>query len=266
MKWCIGDRRFCPETLFWRRKDMRTTLAILIGGFVVLAWTGSARSGQEGDARAIVAKAIQAMGGEAKLAKNQAATWKEKGVYYGMGNGLPYTAKCGVQWPGQLFMEVEGVFTIVLNGDKGWTKSQGQTKEMSKEELAVQQQNQKVGWMETLLPLKDKAFTLTALGEVKGDKQAAVAVKVTRKDYPEVMMFFDKTTNLLIKSEYRTKAPELQFKEVTMEISYSNFKDFDGVKMPTRLVIKRDGQMYVEADIEGLNPVGKLDEKVFARP
>ena len=31
-------------------------------------------------------------------------------------------------------------------------------------------------------------------------------------------------------------------------------------------VIKRDGQMFVEADIQELNPAGKLDDKVFSRP
>src|SRR5208282_5412821 len=87
----------------------------------LLAGVGLVRSGDDKDARAIIAKAIKAAGGEAKLAKLKASTWKEKGTYYGMGDdGFPYTANYAIQWPGQFRLEVEGVFTIVLDGDKGW--------------------------------------------------------------------------------------------------------------------------------------------------
>ena len=100
-------------------------------------------------ARAVVNKAIKAMGGEKKLAKHQAFRSKEAGTYYGMGEGIPYTGVYAVQWPGQFSMEIEGVFTIVLNKDKGWVKSTGNTVEMPEEQLKKQKSDHFAGWTTT---------------------------------------------------------------------------------------------------------------------
>jgi hypothetical protein len=245
---------------------MHRPLRILIVGPLLLLWAGTAPAGGDKDARGIVTEAIKSTGGADKMAKFKAVTFKVKGTYYGMGDGLPYTGNYAVKWPNQLKMEIEGVFTIVFNGDKGWTKSGGVTNEMSKEELAYFQQNQRAGWIASLMPLEDKAFDLTALGEVKVDKATALGVKVTRKDYPEVKLYFDKTTHLLIKAEYRTKSPEENFKDVTLETYYSNFKEIDGVKVPTTVINKRDGKLYVESEVVEMKAAGKLDASLFDRP
>jgi hypothetical protein len=245
---------------------MRRTLRLLVCGALVIAWTGLARSGENGDAAAIVAKAIQAAGGEANLARHNAATWKETGTYYGMGDGLPYTGKYAAQLPGQFRMEIEGVFTLVVNGDKGWVQTGGETKEMSENELALQQHNHRAGWIAHLVPLKDKAFTLKVLPPDKVDDRPVVAVQVTRKDYPEVKLYFDKANHMLVKSEFRTKSPEQKFKEVTAAYYYSGHREIDGAKVPTRLVVKHDGKVYVEADIQDMKAAGKLADAVFGRP
>src|SRR5205085_2806642 len=91
------------------------------------------------DARALIARSIQAIGGDAKAAKLQAATFTETGKYYGQGDGLPYTGKYAVQYPGQFRMEIEGVFTIVVDGDKGWLSSMGNVQAMTDEQLGAQQ-------------------------------------------------------------------------------------------------------------------------------
>jgi zinc protease len=246
--------------------NMRKTLGILIVGPLLLLLSGTAPAGGDDDARAIVAKSIKATGGAAKMAKFKATTFKVKGTYYGMGDGLPFTGNYAVQWPMQLKMEIEGIFTIVVNGDKGWMKSGGVTNDMSKEELALQKHNQRAGWIATLLPLEDKAFDLTALGEVKVDKLTALGVKVTRKDYPEVKLYFDKATHLLIKAEFRSKSPEENYKDATLETYYSNFKEIDGVKVPTTVITKRDGKLYVESEVAEMKAAGKLDASMFDRP
>src|SRR5262249_2353439 len=189
-----------------------------------------------------------------------------KGTFYGMGDGLPYVGKYAMQFPGQYRMEIENVFTMVLNGDKGWIKAGEETKEMDKKTLAVQQHNYRAGWIATLTPLQDKAFTLTVVDGVKVDDKPTVGVKVTRKDFPEVKLYFDKATNLLVKCEFKTQAEDMDFKEVTHEMFYGNYKDIDGTKVPTRLILLREGKKYVEAEVQDHKAVGKLDDKVFAKP
>jgi hypothetical protein len=244
---------------------MRKTLSCLVVAAFVFVWTGLAQPGEE-EGRALVAKAIKAMGGEEKLKKYNAVTWKEKGTYYGMGEGLPYTGIYSIQHPGQYRMEIEGVFTIVVNRDKGWIKAMGETKDLSKEQMASQISDQRAAWVTTLLPLADKAFTVTALGESKVEDRPALGVKVTRKDYPETKLFFDKKTHLLVKHEFRTKLPDAGFKEVTAETFYSAYREVDGVQSAAKWSLKHDGKLFVEAEITEMKAAGKLDEKVFERP
>jgi hypothetical protein len=245
---------------------MRRSLGILAAVGLVLLWTGSAEPGEDKEARSILDKAIQATGGETVLAKHNAAKFKEKGTYHGMGQGFPYTGNYAVQWPDQFRMEIADAFILVVNGDKGWLKAGGETMDMSKEQMTTRQNDLRVSWISTLLPLKDKAFMLKALGEVKVDDRPTLVIKVTRKDYPEVKLYFDKTTNLLIKSEFKTTLAEDQFKETNAENYFSDFKEFDGLKVPTKMVFKRDGKLYVEAELVEYKAAGKLDDKVFARP
>src|SRR5438874_2386108 len=161
---------------------MRTTLGALSAAAFLLTLIHVVAAGEDKDARAAIDKGIQAAGGETKLATFQASTWKEKGTYYGMGDGLPYTATYAVQWPDKFRMEVEGVFLMVLNGDKGWVKSGGKTMDMDKDEMAAQMTSHRAAWVASLMPLKDKAFVLKSQGEVKVGEDPARAVQVTRKD------------------------------------------------------------------------------------
>jgi hypothetical protein len=245
---------------------MKRTWVVAGTGLLLMLGGGSVRPGEKDEARATVELSIQAMGGAEKLEKFKASTWKEKGTYYGMGDGLPYEGTYAVQWPDQFRMEIHGVFTLVLNGKKGWIKSEKGTREMKKEELAQQLSDHRAGWIASLMPLKDSAFKLTDLGIVKVGKHSANVIKVTRADYPDVKLFFDTKSHLLIKSEFRTRAAEQEFKEVTMEVTYSNHRDVNGAKMPGKLVMKRDGKLFVAAENSDMRGVGKLDAKVFAKP
>ncbi len=232
---------------------------------LVLACVNLVRAGED-DARGIVNKAIEAIGGEAKLAKHNAVTFKEKGTYYGMGEGFPFIGIYAVQWPSQFRMEIEGVFTIVLDGDKGWVMSGGDTKEMSKEQITTQLNDHRAAWMSTLLPLKDKAFTLKTLKDAKVGKHETRVVEAKRKDFPMMKFYFDKASNLLVKMEHKTKAAEMEFKEVTADTVFSDYRVVDGVKVAHKMVMHRDGKLFVEAEVTEMNAAGKLDAKMFAMP
>jgi len=244
---------------------MRTRVCIASGIAIAFLATGLVWSGED-TARTLVDKAIKAAGGAKMLAKHNAATWNEKGTYYGMGDGLPYTATYAVQWPRQSRMEIKGVFTIVLNGDKGWMKGMDGTKEMGKKELEQQQAELRVGWVSSLLPLKDKAFKLAALEEIKVNDQPAAGVLVTRKGYPDIKLYFDKKTGLPVKTEHRAKAAEKKFMEVNQETYLSDYREVGGANIPHKIVVKRDGKNFVEAELSDYEAKGKLPDSVFAEP
>lgn len=232
----------------------------------LLAGTNRCRADEQTELRAIIDKAITAAGGEGKLAKFKAQTWKGKGTYYGMGDGQPYTANYAVQWPGRFRFEVEGAFTIVLAGDKGWVKTANGTVDLPAEQVAAQKEEHYAGWVATLLPLKDKAFQLSPIGELKVGDRNTVGVRVSRKDRPDVNLYFDKEKGLLAKIEHPVKSRELGGKEVTQEVFHSDYREIEGAKIAMKIVLKRDGKLFVEGENSDVKPAESLDDSVFAKP
>ena len=242
---------------------MNKVLGLALASVVGLSLAGVLRAEEPKD---IVEKAIKAAGGEEKLAKVKAQTWSAKGKYYGMGEGQDYTAEYAVQFPNKFKFTVQGVFTIVYDGSKGWRKMGDDATEMTAEQLAEQKEQMHGSYLATLLPLRDKAYTLSPLGEVKVGDRAAVGVKVSSKGHRDVTLYFDKETNLITKSETTVKAEDQGFKEVNQEELYSDHQDVEGVKIPMKMTINRDGKKFVEAENSNFKLADKLDDGTFSKP
>ena len=142
---------------------MSKLVCAMIATGLILAVGGRCWADDKEEARATIDRAIKATGGEGKLVKLKAMTWKEKGTFYGMGDGVAYTGNYAIQLPNQFRMEIENVFIIVVDGDKGWTQMGGNTTEMTKDQLAEQKESMYASSVRHLTPLTDKAFTLTPL-------------------------------------------------------------------------------------------------------
>ena len=115
-----------------------------------------------------------------------------------------------------------------------------------------------------LLPaLRDKAFTLAHLGEVKLGDRAAIGISVTHKDRKDMSIFFDKDSGLPLKTEIRLTDPAN--KEITVEYLYSDYKDFDGIKHPGKVTIKADGKEFT-MELSELKAEETLDDSLFDKP
>jgi outer membrane lipoprotein-sorting protein len=220
------------------------------------------------DARAIVNKAIKASGGAKKLAQFKSESFSEKGKYYGMGDGMPYTGTYSIRWPDHFRMEIEGVFTMIIAGDKGWTKSDQGLAEMSKDQLENEKRNLYGGYVASLIPLSDDAFKLSKVADVAIEGRTALGVRVSKKGMPDVTLYFDKQSGLIAKTEQVVKPGEYEVEkaEVKQETLLSNYKEFSGCKLPTKIVSKRGGKLYVEAEMTEVKPVDKFDDNVFSKP
>jgi hypothetical protein len=232
-------------------------------GFV---FSSASVQGDEAKARQIVEKAVKALGGADKISKFPSWTIKEKGTYYGMGQGLPYEGVYSFHLPDRFAMEIQGVFKLVVNGKQGWTKMGDTTKEMTAEELDVQKSQLYHGWVSSLLPLREKAYKLSEFGEDTINGRAVVGVNVSHEGRPTVTLLFDKEKNLLLKSTTTVKSAEHGNKEVVEEAIYSEFKEVQGIPSPTKVLINRDGKKFVESEVTDFKPHEKLDDSVFAKP
>jgi outer membrane lipoprotein-sorting protein len=247
---------------------------VCLATVLALAASGAARADEPARLKAIIDKAIKASGGEAKLARLKGETFKGKGKYYGMGEGIDYTGEWSVQPPGKMRVHIESTaggqtftFLRVLNGDKLWTKiGDEKAEEAGKDETAEAKEEAYAGWVATLLPLREKGFMLSSLAEVKVNGKPAVGVQVSHKGHRDVRLFFDKETGLLVKSETTVKDPRGGGQEQTQEAIYSDHKDVDGVKHPMKVVINRDGKKYVDLEVTEIERKDKIDDSVFAKP
>jgi hypothetical protein len=237
----------------------------------------SLRADDSIDPKAVVDKAIQALGGEANLKRYKAANSKTRGEFHikGFGGGgevkVEFTADVALQPPHQRKVvskfDISGMMrsTIeAINGDKGWYRERGKIHDMDAGRYKRQREELYTAWLTLVVPLKDPAFKLTSLGESKVNDRPAIGIKVSREGEPDVNLYFDKENGLPAKSA--RQAMDFIGRVGEEETIYSDYKDFDGVKQYTKMKIKRDGKDTAEMEITEFNPVDKLDDKVFEKP
>jgi hypothetical protein len=190
-----------------------------------------------------------------------------------MGDGIDYTGENSVQLPNRIRTEVEVdvngqkfKFVQVVDGDKGWMKLGDNTEDLNKDMLAEAKEQMNVAQISHLTVLTDKDYKLSTLGESKVGDRPAVGVRVEHKGFRDVNLYLDKENGQILKTETRGKDLMQDGKEYTAETFYDDYKMVDGVLVAHKILIKRDGNKYVEAELTEVKVSEKLDDGVFAKP
>lgn len=241
---------------------------------LVCSLCSSARAVDTPDAKAIVDKAIKAVGGEEALGKIKAASWKTRGTITFGGNDSDVTNQYVMQDLNHFRMEFEGEFggnkvkgVIVLAGDKGWQSFGDNRREMDKDALANQKRTVYLTMIPImLLPLKDKEFKTEAIPEEKVEDKPVVGIKVTPPDGKDFKLYFDKESGLPVKLV--AKVTGFMGEEFTQETTYHEYKEMEGVKRATKVSSKRNGEKFIEQELTEFKALDKdkVDPKTFAEP
>lgn len=239
---------------------------------------------EDAQARAIIDKATKAHGGADKLSQFKAvsAKWvgkhKIENEYYGDAVRIvTYEMPDKIRFD----FEVENpkgsnfAFARVVNGKKGWQGSVRGTRDLKEAEVTQIVDELYAHWLASVVPLhdmvlqKDSGFEFSVVGNVAADGKDAVAVRVSCQGRPDVVLFFDNQTGLVIKSERRAK-DTVTNEEYTAESIYRDHKAFQGVMWPTNRLDRRDGKDLEENsgrfELSEFQAVGKLEESSLARP
>jgi hypothetical protein len=246
----------------------RVLTLLALGVFV--ASPAAARADDE--PKDILAKAIKAHGGEELFTKNQAGQTKAKGKLTIGGAEVEFTQDVSYMMPDKhrdsLEISVGGntitVLTIV-NGDKITMEVNGKEMDVPDQAKDALKHMRHVQKLARLVPLKDKAYELSLIGDDKVEGKKVVGIRVSAKDQKDVSLYFDKETWLLAKVEYRGMEPGTG-KEVNEERILTEYaKNKDGVPVPKKLLVKHDGKTFVEAEIVEMTLLEKLDDSVFKK-
>jgi hypothetical protein len=236
-------------------------------GLAVILFVDPSRA-DEKDAKAILDKAISALGGAEKLDKIKAFSWKSKGTITFNDNENEFTGQVTIKGLDQYRREFgndQFNAVVVVDGAKGWRKFGDNASDLEGEGLANEKRAIYLNVIPiTLVPLNGNGFKFEAAGEEKvGDKPANV-LKVTGPDGKDFKLYFDKESGLPVKLV--AKVLSFQGDEYTSETSYSDYKDFGGIKKATKLEIKRDGNPFQNWEITEFKVLDKVEPDTFAEP
>jgi len=242
-----------------------------LGTLLVLADCG--RSGDAKDVRAVIDRAVEAHGGAARLAKFKVHTMKGTGKFYGAGDALDFTLAAtshgDKQFHAAIDLNIAGQdlkIVLVVDGAKGWEKINGDVKDMPADELAEHQEQMHADAVIGLRPLGSRDYQLAPLGEVKVGDHPAVGVRVSRKGRRDVNLFFDKAKGHLVKSEQVIKDIKAGGNEANQVVFYSDYKEFQGTRQPTRILVERDGAKFTDTQVTELRLQENADSGTFDRP
>jgi hypothetical protein len=246
---------------------MTRLLGVALTTAILFGTSGAARADDQ-DAKAILDKGIKALGGEEKLSKVDAFSWKSKGTINFQGNenetnGL-FTAK-GLTHYRRESSNDQFHIVVVLAGDKGWRKFGEDPMELDENGLANEKRSLYMQVIPmTLVAAKGTGFKYAAAGEDKvGDKPAA-GVKITGPDGKDFTLYFDKESGLPVKMVATVAG--FQGQDYTQETLFSDYKDFGGIKKATKVVVKRDGEPFITQELTEFKILDKVEPDAFAEP
>lgn len=234
---------------------------------VSLLWSCVLRADDASDARKVVDRAIEAVGGESKLTGLTGGVWKTNGTV----NGNPSRADFHGELPGKFRIDstrtVNGEkvkYSRIVNGDKGWIVEGDNVKPMTGAEIAgVRSSFYHKQAATTLVPLTDKGVRLSIVDRFTLDGAPVVRIKAERDQFPEILFTFDTKTGLLVKSEMKDKdARTLGDRKV--EIEWREYKEFDGVKMATKTKTYHNGKLFIDTEIIDFKGAKNLPEELFS--
>jgi hypothetical protein len=191
-----------------------SVLSRLGAALVALTALGLVRAAAGAEPRAIIDRAIRAQGGRENLGRQVAVRVEFKARRFSVGGDVPLTGESysapGPRRKTNLEAQLGGQkhrLTSVLNGKKGWLRLDSAVVDLSRaeieDELAEWYVERVIGLVDLV---KDRGFTLTESGPALVNGRPAVEVKVSHKGQPDVSLFFDRDSGLLVKYAVRVRA------------------------------------------------------------
>jgi hypothetical protein len=160
--------------------------------------------------------------------------------------------------------EKKRTFTVVMAGDRGWRTGVGMpTEDLGIEVLNDVRTDAYAIWVSTLTTLKDPESKLAMAGRTKVNHDPALGLRVSRRPWPDITLYFDEKTALLRKMAYRSREAGVLLNK---EFLYDGHKDVGGLKLPTKQKTIVDGQEMAEWTELDYGFPDKIDPKKFEKP
>jgi hypothetical protein len=245
-------------------------MARTLAACLILCLPLEARAGDDDPTVEVLDQAVRAHGGEKNLARVQTAIRTSQGITTAFGKDIAFAEELVLQLPDRFRLTLElgggqkGRLLRVLNGDKAWQSTGGAVAAVPPERVTELRGEAYLLWLSTLLPLRAEAgFEVLPLAESKVFDRPAAGIKVKRKGQADVSLYFDKATHLLVRLHRKSVEADQQLEQ---EYLYGDHKDFEGVRLPTRITEIRNGKRFTEQTGVSYQFPRTPDESAFAKP
>jgi hypothetical protein len=158
----------------------------------------------------------------------------------------------------------DGSFHViqVVSGDRGWTKYRGVTRRMMGDELAAHKQGIYLEAIPvTLLPIKAEGFKYRASNDAKVGGRPASVLTVTGPDGREFMLYFDNGSGLPVKEV--AKMSDMRGQPFVRETTFSDYKEFDGIKKATTVEVKIDDRIEHVLEVTEFKVLDRVAPETF---
>jgi hypothetical protein len=215
-------------------------------------------------ARKIIDRAIEAAGGREALKRYEKPFQLERKGKSFVGGDIDFALRSTTWLPDKLRTEEELnrngqkiSLGVRFNGEKGFLLPA--KREMQERGLGYIRELLYSYWLATLLPLDDPQFKLTPLDEILLDGRAAIGVKITCENRPDVRLYFDKDAMTLVKLAR-------EFNGRLFEETYDDFAELDGLVYPKKIVQYMIGNKRTEMETTEFRFLDEVDEAIFEKP
>ena len=222
-------------------------------------------SAQAQTADEIVQKYATAMGG--LDAFNKVQTLKMTGSVNAQGMTLPLTIQIVNGKAMRTDVDVMGKSIInVYNNGKAWKINPYAGAPTATEVTGPELSDFKAQSMlaSQLMDYKARGHQVELEGQEDVDSVKTFKLKLTSKDDGKVTTYFINATDFTVVKSVGKK--EMQGQEVDLETYFTDFKDFNGLKISTTRTQKVEGQVLQEVKFDKIELNVPVDEKIFEMP
>lgn len=231
------------------------------------------RADEQAEARKILDRYVQALGGEAQVKKLETIQVKLRASAKINGFEFMATMEGTQRNADQMRMDVMAEINamaqqllFVMNKDKAWFKIGNNLNELPKVALSSTKQFfNAVRLPQFVVLAKPDDYKLSLLGELQEGARTLQGIKAGHQEYKDANVWFDKATGLPFKMDLTV--PGLNDQEIKLELRYEEFKETNGVNFPVKATLSFDeGKQVINLEVLSWEPVDNVDENLFAKP
>ncbi|KAF0248890.1 MAG: hypothetical protein FD167_1710 [bacterium] len=182
------------------------------------------------------------------------------------GNDFEVSNETSIKFPNKSLTIINGPFGEIKNsydGNIAWAVTPGGIQEMVGDN-AVEFENALAGDPLSILKNFDQEnHKVTFLEEICFEGQMVNVILFTTNTGHEIKIYLDQKTNMIASKSFQSKAAGLT---VVNEEVYSDFQKFEGVQIPMKRVIKRNGQPFANVGVKEVKINSGIDDKIFVKP